>query len=207
MKNLKAIISSLPLLLAVCQFSPVQATNPTEQVAKSTALPVYKNVIQDISLSYEDSLLVGSIKLSNDLILRIVDYKTRDDNVMNTWRKGDVVTFTAHLADEALVLSVKRVARSHKEKVEAYAIFDVTASPDSGLKITEVNDEGKFVKLNDGSIWDFSWYNRLSTKKWKAGERVIVSGRGKTNSYEFVNLDAPLSQKVFSASGSFIVQQ
>ncbi|MBA3239046.1 MAG: hypothetical protein H0T62_11960 [Parachlamydiaceae bacterium] len=207
MKNLKAIISSLSMLLAVCQFSPVQATNPTEQVAKSTALPVYQNIIQDISLSYEDSMLVGSIKLNSDLILRIVDYKTRDDNVMNTWSQGDVVTFTGHLQDEALVLSVRRINRPHEEKVEAYAIFDLTESPESGLRITEVNDHGKFVKLSDGSIWDFSWLNRLSTSKWRAGERVIVDGQGKTNSYNFVNLDAPVSKKVHSACASFVVQQ
>lgn len=207
MKNLKAIVSSLSLLLAVCHFSPVQATTSIEQVAKSTALPVYQNVIQDISLSYEDSMLVGTIKLDSNLILRIVDYRTRDDNVMNTWSRGDVVTFKGHIRNEALVLSVKRVNRPNEEKVEAYTIFDLTESSESGLRISEVNDHGKFVKLSDGSIWDFSWYNRLATKKWKSGERVIVGGQGKTNSYNFVNLDSPISNNVHSASGSFVAQQ
>lgn len=198
MKNLKQIFSGVLMLLAVCQFSTAQAGNSKE-------LPVYQNVIQDISLGYEGTMLAGSIKLNNDLTMRIVDYKTRDDNVMNTWHKGDAVAVKGHLRDEALVLSVKRIHGPNQNKVEPYVIFDVTGSEKSALKIVEINDEGKFVKLNDGSVWEFSWYNRLSTGKWKTGEHVIVGGQGEKNSYDFINLDAPLSKNVFSATGSFIV--
>ncbi|MBA3602721.1 MAG: hypothetical protein H0W50_03595 [Parachlamydiaceae bacterium] len=198
MKIFNKIFSGVLMLLAVSQFSTVQADN-------STKLPVYQNVIQDVSLGYEDTLLAGTIKLDNDLVMHIVDYKTRDDNVMNTWHKGDVVAVHGQLKDEMLLLSVKRIEGPNQDKVEPYAIFDVTTSDNANLKIVEINDGGKFVKLNDGSVWEFSWYNRFSTGKWKAGQHVIVGGQGKTNSYDFINLDAPISLNVFSATGSFIV--
>ncbi len=186
------------MLLAVSQFSSLQADN-------STKLPVYQNIIQDVSLGYEDTLLAGTIKLDNDLVMHIVDYKTRDDNVMNTWHKGDVVSVHGQLKDEMLLLSVKRIEGPDRDKVEPYAIFDVTTSDNANLKIVEINDDGKFVKLNDGSVWEFSWYNRFSTGKWKTGQHVIVGGQGKTNCYDFINLDAPISLNVFSATGSFVV--
>jgi hypothetical protein len=197
MKTFNQIFSGVLMLLAVSSFSSVQAHNSTE-------LPVYQNVIQDISLGYEDTLLAGKIKLDNDLVLHIVDYKTRDDNVMDSWHKGDVVAVQGHLKDEMLILSVKKVHGPHRNKVEAYTIFDVTTSENTNLKIVEINEEGKFVKLNDDSVWEFSWYNRFSTGKWKAGEHVLVAGKGDKNSYEFINLDAPISLHVYSATGSFI---
>ena len=201
MKNLKVIFSSLLLLLlGVCQFNSLQASN------KKTALPVYQSVIKEISLGYEDAMLAGVIKLDNGLIMRIVDYKTRDDNVMNTWRAGDAVAFKADLKDEALILSVKRLHEPDHEKVEAYVIFDVIESPENGLKIVEINDDGKFVKLSDDSVWEFGWYNRLSTKRWSVGERVIVFGLAHHNSYEFINLDAPVSKNAYSANGAFVVR-
>ncbi len=198
MKTFNQIFSGVLMLLAVSSFSSVQADN-------STKLPVYQNVIQDISLGYEDTMLAGKIKLDNDLVLHIVDYKTRDDNVMETWHKGDVVAINSHLKDRMLILSVKKVSGPNRNKVEPYAIFDLTASDHHKLKIVEINNEGKFVRLNDGSVWEFSWFNRFSTGKWKAGEHVIVSGNGDINSYDFINLDAPISLHVFSATGSFIV--
>jgi hypothetical protein len=198
MKNFNQIFSGVLMLLAVSSFSSVQADN-------STKLPVYQNVIQDISLGYEDTLLAGKIKLENDLVLTIVDYKTRDDNVMDTWHKGDAVAINGHLKDEMLILSVKKLTGPNRHKVEPYAIFDVTTAENTNLKIVEINDEGKFVKLNDDSVWEFSWYNRFSTGKWKAGEHVLVTGKGDKNSYDFINLDAPVSLHVFSATGSFIV--
>ena len=198
MKTFNKIFSGVLMLLAVSSFSTVEAQN-------STKLPVYKNVIQDISLGYEDTLLAGKIKLDNDLVLHIVDYKTRDDNVMDSWRKGDVVDVQGHLKDEMLILSVKKVNGPNQNKVEPYTIFELTTSNHPKLKIVEINDQGKFVKLNDGSVWEFSWFNRFSTGKWKAGEHVLVAGKGDRNSYDFINLDAPISLHVFSATGSFIV--
>ncbi len=197
MKTFNQIFSGVLMLLAVSSFCSVQADN-------STKLPVYQNVIQDISLGYEDTLLAGKIKLDNDLVLHIVDYKTRDDNVMDTWHKGDAVAVHGHLKDEVLILSVKKVHGPNRNKVEPYAIFDLKTSGDTNLKIVEINDEGKFVKLNDDSIWEFSWYNRFSTGKWKVGEHVLVTGKGDKNSYEFINLEAPISLHVHSATGTFI---
>ncbi len=198
MKCLKMFFSSLLLLLVVCQFSQVQATN-------SIPLPVYQNVIADISLAYDQAMLAGTITLDNGLILRILDYKTRDDNVMNSWQPGDVLVFKADVKDDALLLATKRISGPDQEKVEAYLIFDVIDSPESGLMIAEINDDGKFIRLNDNSVWEFSWYNHLSTKKWSVGERVLVSGLGDKNSYEFINLDAPVTGNIASATGSFVV--
>lgn len=198
MKLLKTLFSSLLLLLAVCQTSQVQAT--TEE----NRLPIYQNSIANISLGYEDALLAGSIKLNNGLILRIVDYKTRDDNVMKTWAVGDVVSFKSQIKDDALILTAKRVNHSEDE-VEALLILDVTKEKAGGLQIAQITDGGKYVKLSDGSVWEFSWLNQFSTKKWNDNQHVIVQGEGKINCYEFINLDAPVQDNVHSAKASFVI--
>lgn len=198
MKNLKLIFSSLLLLVTVCQFSSVAACDTT------TALPVYQRVIEQISLSYDEAMLVGTIQLDHEIILKIVDYRTRDDNVMKTWAAGQVVTLTPHIKNDALIFSVKRAHGPDYDKVEAYAIFDVTEAPRTSLRVVEINEGGKFVKLNDGSVWEFSWYNRFSTNKWHLGQRVLVAGQGEKNSYNFINLDAPLTLDVYSATASFV---
>ena len=196
MNSLKTFISSLLLLLVVCQ-----AANANT----STTLPVYVNIIADTSIGYENDMLTGTIQLENGCIMRIVDYKTRDDNVMKTWHAGDAVAFKAHVYNEALILSVKRISGPNENRVEPYVIFDVINSSKGSLKIVEINDEGQFVKLSDNSVWEFSWFNRLSSKHWKLGERVLVNGNGDKNSYDFINLDAPVTKNVASANASFVV--
>ncbi len=199
MKSLKMFFSSLLVLLSVCQVSQAQASN-------ETILPVYRDVIGDISLRYEGAMLAGDITLASGLIMHINDYKIRDDNVINTWRPGDVVGFKSYLKEDAHVLSVRRIYGPDEEKVEPYVICDVITSPFSGLIIVEINDNGKFVKLNDGSVWEFGWYQRFSTKHWSAFERVLVSGDGSKNSYSFINLDAPVQKNVAKATGTFVIQ-
>jgi len=54
-------------------------------------------------------------------------------------------------------------------------------------------------------VWEFTWYNRIATKHWKSGERVLVNGKGNINSYDFINLDAPVAKKVASAKAQFVV--
>lgn len=198
MTSLKNIFSSLLLLLVVCSFGKAEAGDKPQ-----TGLPIYHNVISNISLGYEDAMLIGTIKLDNGMVMRIVDYNNRDDNVLKTWKAGDVVAFEAHVKEEALILSAKRIFGPDEDKVEPYVIFDVT-KPTTGLIIAEINDEGKFIKLGDNSVWEFSWFNRLSSKYWKVGERVIVHGEGDKNSYEFINLDAPVSENVAHAKASFV---
>lgn len=198
MKNMKLFFSSI-LLLLVCQFNSAKAFCDTDQ------LPIYQNVIEDISLYYDEAMLVGDIRLDSQLIMHIVDYKTRDDNVMNTWTPGDTLALQGHLKDDALVISASRMYAPVEDTVEAYLIFDMTESPYTGLTVVDINENGKYVKLNDDSVWHFSWYNRFSTSKWSIGERVIVSGDAEKNCYEFINLDAPLSLEVYSAKGSFVM--
>ncbi|MBA2728314.1 MAG: hypothetical protein H0U49_09110 [Parachlamydiaceae bacterium] len=199
MTSLKKAFSSLLLLLVVCQAAPSFADQPTN-------FPVYQSVIADINVGLEGTLFAGTIKLENGCLMRIVDYKTRDDNVMNTWQAGDVLEFKSHVIDDALILSAKRLYRPKEETVEPLLIYDVVNSSEATLKIEEVNDNGAFVKLSNNSVWEFSWLNRYSTKHWKAGERVIVDGNGDKNIYSFINLDAPVSKNVSSAQASLIRQ-
>lgn len=198
MKSLKTLFSSLLLLLVVCQINQVQASEKVN-------LPIYQNIISETSLGYKGALLAGTIKLDQGQILHIKDYKTRDDNVMNTWHAGDVIHLQAKIVDEALLLTAKRLNVSKNESVEPYLVFDVVESSDKGLKIAEIQNNGEFVRLNDNSVWEFSFYNHFSTKKWKVGERVIVQGKGDKNSYEFINLDVPVSLNSTTANATFVV--
>jgi hypothetical protein len=93
--------------------------------------------------------------------------------------------------------------------VEPYVICDVVNSSRPGLMIEEIIEEGRFVKLNDGSLWEFTsgWFSSLPTASWKVGERVMVSGPGDTNSYNFINVDAPIAEDVASATGSFVTNE
>lgn len=214
MKSLKMFFSTLLLLFVSCPFISIQATyiprsesthKAKSEIANKTVLPIYQNSIKEITLSYEGTMLIGMIKLNNDLVLRIVDYKTRDDSVLNNWHAGDVVAFKASMKDDVLILSFSRVFGPDKGMVEPYVIFDATKSPQSGLMIAEINEDGKFVKLNDHSVWEFSWYNRLSSKYWNVGERVIVCGQGDKNCYDFINVDTPVAKNSSSATASFVV--
>jgi hypothetical protein len=193
MKSLKTFFSSLLLLLVTFQAPSVYA-------AEDKTLPVYQNVITNISLDYDGALLAGTLVLNNSQTLRIVDYKVRDDNVMKNWRAGDVVTFKAQIQDDVLFLLLKRPG----DEVETYAIFDNVHSSKNGLRIVEINNEGKFIKLSDHSVWEFSWFNQFSTKKWKVGEMVLVQ-KGNNNSYDFINLETPVHNNAASATASFVV--
>ena len=197
MKMLKTLFSSL-LLLVVCQTSQAQAT-------QESRLPVYQNLIADISLGIEDSMLAGDLTLDNGLVLHIVDYKTRDDNVMKTWSAGDVVSLNSEIKGDQLLLTAKRLNQEN-DSVEVIAILDVTREPIKGLRIVEVTDGGKFVKLSDGSVWAFSWLHKhYTTSKWHAAEHVIVQGDGQANGYDFINVDAPIQDNAHHAKGSFVV--
>lgn len=196
MINFKKTLSGTLLLMVACNAS--YADN-------STKLPIYQNVINQIELGYEDTQLTGTIELQNGCKMQIVDYKTRDDNVIKTWHAGEVVAFDAHIIDDALILTAKKLNGPEETKaVEPYVIFDFLNSTDHTLKVVEVNDNGKYVRLSDNSVWEFSWYNRFSSKHWKAGERVLVNGKGDKNSYEFINLDAPVAKKVATANAQFV---
>jgi hypothetical protein len=217
MKNFKVL--GVSLLLIVCQNTaanaveqacvacPIEKSFSEAHAKNHTSLPIYQNTIAEISLSYEGALLAGTIKLDNGLHLHVVDYETVDDNEMKTWSQGDVLLFKVETdSDKGLLLSAKKLgAHGHKTKVEPYLIFDVTKEEKSHLSIVEINDEGKFVKLSDGSVWEFSWFNRFSTKKWDIGQRVIVQGNGEKNSYEFINVSAPTTLRVANAKATFIM--
>lgn len=201
MKGFTKMLSSVLLLLVTCQAAPVSAS-----CMHSTKhnLPCYQNVITDISLGYEDAMLAGTIVINDGEILRVLDYKTRDDNVMKTWKKGDVLSLDAHVKDDGLVLVAKRLNTPNPDEVKPYVIFDVVESQKTGLKIVEVNEHGEYIKLSDDSVWKFGWYSGLSTKTWKLGERVLVEGQGDSNSYSFINLDAPIAKNAASATATFV---
>lgn len=199
MNVLKTIFSSLLLLMVACQFSTAEAATNENQ------LPVYQNIITDISLEYEGALLGGTIKINDSQILRIKDYKNRDDNVMKNWLPGNLVAIEAHKIDNVLVLSLNRIGAAKDENVEPYVIFDVLDSEYNALTIVEIQNNGGFVRLNNDSVWEFGFVNHFSTKHWSVGERVIVQGPGKCNSYEFINLDVPVAKNCTNANGSFVI--
>jgi hypothetical protein len=193
MSSLKTFFSSLLLLLVTFQA-------PSAYAVENKKLPVYQNVITNVSLDYDGAFLTGTLVLNNSQILRIVDYKVRDDNIMKKWRAGDVVTVKAQIKDDVLFLLLKRP----RDEVEIYVIFDSIHSSKNGLRIVEINNEGKFIKLNDHSVWEFSWFNQFSTKKWKVGEMVLVQ-KGNNNSYDFINLETPVQNNAATATASFVV--
>ena len=194
MKLFKTFFSSLLLLAAVqCDFVQADTT---------TSLPVYKVHVADIKLAYSGKMLSGPIVLDNGTVVLAVDYNKRDDVTLNTWHHGDAVKLSAQVK-ENLYITLKRIDVEN-ETVEVIAVYDSANPPKGGLVITEITDNGHFIKLNDGSIWQFGLWNCLSTKHWSLGNHVIVQGLGATNSYEFINLSAPLSANVATATASFV---
>ncbi|MBA3815501.1 MAG: hypothetical protein H0X29_03085 [Parachlamydiaceae bacterium] len=198
MKTLKNFFSTLVLMLVVCQVGQINASQPSP-------LPIYQNVISDISLGYDCALLTGTIKLVGGQIFHIKDYKKRDDNLIKTWKRLDVISFEAKIVDEALLLIATPLNVPKEDIVEPYLVFDVLESHSKGLKIVEIQNDGEFVKLSDNSVWEFSFYNQFSTKKWSVGEHVIVQGQGEVNHYDFINLDIILAKKATSATGAFVI--
>ena len=201
MKNIKMVILTLLLALFTVHFPYANAR------IEKALLPFYQEVISEIQLGYSDGMLTGRIKLANGPILNIIDYKTRDDNLMNRWQAGDAVLFTPHVSKGKLILAVNRVFYDQVENdVEPYVIFDAISSPKTGLTITEIGEKGKSIKLSDNSDWEFSFYNSFSTEEWSVGDRLLVSGGGNKNSYTLINLDVPLKHNVFRVTGSLVVE-
>ena len=212
MKNYKMIAFTLLFALFTVQFPEAHAAPKMHAVTKTQAatkkgnLPVYRDVISDINLGYHNAMLHGDIKLANGAVMHIIDYKTRHDQTMSKWHAGDVVVFTPHVQKEKLILAVNRVINGRVDNsVEPYVIFDSINSPKACLTISEIREKGKYIKLSDNSVWEFSFYNCYSTEEWSVGERVLVSGSGDKNSYTFINLDVPLKHNVYSATASFVV--
>lgn len=199
MKNVKWFVYSL-FFLFTCQFSGASATTPPV-----VSLPVYQNIIADITLEYENTLLVGTLVLDNGDVFRISDYKERDDFLMNQWSIGDVVTIHTTSRNHQLALFAKD--EQFGDDVEPYVVLDVIATPDdAGLVIVDISSDGEFVTLSDGSIWQFNWFNRFSTSYWDIGQRVLVHGNGNKNSYAFVNLDVAPIEDASEAYASYIPQ-
>ncbi len=199
MKAIKKIFSIVLLLVAACQFQQALA-------AEHPGLPVYQDVISQLSLEYNEAMLNGDISLQGGALMHIIDYKTRDDNAMNEWRAGDVIVFQPAVTKDKLILTANRIVEGKvDDAVEPYVIFDNINSPKSSLQISEVRDSGRFIKLSDDSVWEFGFYNQFSTQNWSVGERVLVSGNGDKNSYHFINLDVPVKQYSPTATASFVV--
>lgn len=155
----------------------------------SEKLPVYENAIENIELVYEGSSLAGKIVLDNGFVMRIIGYVARDDENLITWQKGDVVTFFFH-SEYKNVLAMMNLQSLEKYRCQPYVLFDLLETPlEVGLKVVEVSGEGQHLKLNDGSLWEFNWWNTMATAYWHPGQRVFVRGDGKENSYAFANID------------------
>lgn len=200
MRNINLFVLNVFALL-VCQFSQAFCANNT------VPLPFYDTRIASINLGYDKALLNGRIQIDNGYIFRIVDYKERDDNVLLTWQKGDRIVLVPHTKGSQLFLSIQnaqRIGKKDKTAVEPYVIFDALETPDSGLKIVEITHNGKFVKLSDNTVWEFSWYYQLSTKHWEIGNRVLIQGDGKANSYSFINFDVAPAKNSYEATGTFV---
>lgn len=196
MKLFKMFFSSLLILAAVhCGFAHADQ-------ADTDNLPVYKVHIKDIKLNYSGRMLSGPIFLDNGVVVLAVDYNNRDDVTLNNWRRGDAVELSAHVKDN-LYITLKRMDVEN-EALEVIGIYDTAHPPKDGLVIIEITDNGHFIKLSDGSVWQFGVWNRLNTKHWNLGDHVIVEGLGLKNSYKFINLSAPLSANVTTATASFV---
>ena len=205
MKIMNIFVSSIFLSLAAFQVSCLAAHQTKE--ASSTVLPIYTYKIDSVNLQYEDSFLGGTITLDNGYILKIVDYKSRDDNAMTSWQSGDALWLDAESRDNQIVMVVSNEQNKDKYKAQPYVIFDLLESSNKGPKVVNVTHDGQYVKLSDGSVWQFGWWNKLSTKHWTPDQRVLVQGHGEKNEYKFINVDVtPDFINYDKATGSYVVQ-
>lgn len=202
MNAIKFLVCSL-----MCLF-----TLPITELAATTDLPVYSNVIEYIHREYnEKNQLDAKIRLDNGAVLNVVDFDHRDDNVLMTWSPGDRLSFSTTTREGQLLLKVENKGNAEeiggrkKDEVVPYVIYDLIASSRSGLKIEEVREDGKFVKLNNDSVWEFGFFNRFSTKNWEPGQRVLLEGNGRHNHYHFINVDSQPTLSAYEAKGSFVI--
>lgn len=193
MKLFKTFLSLLMLVGMQCGYVCADSV---------TSLPVYKVHIENIKLAYSGKMLGGSIVLDNGMAVLAVDHVNRDDVTLNTWHSGNAVMLSAQVKDR-LYITIKRI-NTENEAVEVIGIYDAGHPPKSGLVITEITDNGHFIKLSNGSVWQFGTWNWLSTRHWNVGDHVVVQGLGAKNSYDFINLSAPMSADASTATASFI---
>ncbi len=211
MKQLKILTTCLLLAAAQCAVADTyvltNSNKPFSEVNTNvkTHSPAYHNTIADISIDYEGALLAGTIRLDNGVVLRIVDYKSRDDNEMKTWGPGDVLRFESRvLGEKGLLLSAKKINGNREGVVEPYLVYDVIdGDSKTCLTIKEINEEGKYIKLSDETVWGFGYFAQFSTKYWKVGEHVLIQGSRADKSYDFINLNVSTLHNASNATAEF----
>lgn len=211
MKSLKILTTCLLLAAGQCAVADdyvlVNSNKPVSEVNTNvkTNSPVYRNTIADVSINYEGALLAGTITLDNGVVLRIVDYKSRDDNEIKTWASGDLLRFKSKVdGEKGHLLSAKKINSNREEAVEPYLVYDVMDS-DSKLCLTvkEINEAGKFIRLSDDTIWEFGYFAQFSTKYWKVGDHLLVQSSPNNKSYDFINLNVSTVHNASSAQAEF----
>lgn len=195
MKNYIQSYTRNALFVLLCLAPALHATKSEE------GLPVYKRTFSQLVMGQDDEQSVKHICLDDGSYWEVLGYLAGKDGDLKKWQEGDTIQVLWSPPKSKGVFWIGNSQRSGQP---------IVSLESKSLKffptIDEVHQDGSYVKLSDGTLWQFNWWARSATKNWEAGQHVMVQGKGKNNKYSLINLDMhedSFFQSKF-ANGSFV---
>lgn len=168
-----------------------QATNRGigDHTAVDESLPNFTRHVAAI-MTEENSEEGRSLQLDDGSVWLVKGYYHGSVKHFKTWAKGDRVIFMWNAKSQDGYYVAYNLEKQGQPKVvmdpNSLSIYPT---------ITQITAKGSKVTLSDGSVWNITWWGRMSTKKWTVGQHVLAQGDGYTNNYSLTNLDC--SGKLF----------
>ncbi|MCE5316027.1 MAG: hypothetical protein LLG04_01515 [Parachlamydia sp.] len=154
------------------------------------SLPVYARKLTSI-ITEENSEEGKCIKLDDGSVWLVKGYEHGGEKHLKTWAKGDRILFMWNSKTQDGYYVAYNLEKHGQPKV----ILDPNTLGGFPV-ISNIADKGSQITLSDGSVWNVTWWGRMSTKKWKIGQHVLIQGDGYSNNYSLTNLDT--SGKLFN---------
>lgn len=178
-------------LLCLGMTGAVQANNRGigDHTTVDESLPNFTRKLSSI-ITEENSEEGKKISLDDGSVWLVRGYAHGNDKHLKTWAKGDRVLFMWNSKTHDGYYVAFNLEKHGQPKV----LLDPNCM-DSFPVVTEISDKASKVVLSDGSVWDITWWGRMSTKKWKLGQHILIQGDGYSNNYSLTNLD--ISGKLF----------
>jgi IS5 family transposase len=200
-KEGESIMHSLKTLLSATLFVLCLATSTTFCAEQSSNLPSYTRKLSSMGHGPDRSFMEGHLHLDDGSIWEIMGYLIGRDADIDKWEQGDEIVILWNPPKSKGVYCLR-----NRQKFGQLIVALDNKALGKFPQIAEILNEGAHVKLTDNTLWEFSWWNKSSSKKWQPGQHLLVQGNGKENSYSFINLDIS-DESLFnfkSATGTFV---
>lgn len=178
MNRVKHILSALVAVLALGSSAEVHAKSKPSQT-----LPAYERKVSAVDIQDKENGN-STIQLDDGSAWEIVGYLLGNEKDARMWKAGDEVDFYWSPPKSRGIFCLNNRQRDGQP-----IVLLKSETMKSFPTISEVLNDGEYIKLSDGSLWEFSWWGKTSTKHWKDGHHIIVQGNGKKNNYSLANLN------------------